>query len=676
MALLSALQMFASNIGSSVKTGNIDPEGASGESFARFFFETEMVETVSSEGSEEPHSAEQLPEAGDETGSGDDISQQTIHNTIKKVDDDKGPSVEEAASVGNRAYRSDSDMPPELSGDRHHSAVLSSPKSMQDSSADVVPVLDQLFIQGSKIRPVALSPNSLDNAAHHNEVPVTQNTPFFHKVDAVEKVTSDDAAQFLQASSKDASQRLSESQRPADILKNTPLITSSPENMPESTVINSAADQSEQRQTKKPDLVRPSESSQTSAGNILIDTVKPSSVSEGGEAAASGRVIPRHHAEGEFLNTIPTEKPTSVLPTENLFVKRQVDSPASTAVDTDRSDVPDPGSLPQNHAIDTTERMSDALLSTQGRSIAQVDPSSDAGSGFKHDHRPMVHVFTRDWQSSADRGNDLIEPNVPTANLEDAKTPSRPITNAHALFDITTLRYENVSSSDISESQIDEQPHIRQQSSTKGSTPQLSMEHAPLTSMTGSKLSTQSGVSIPAPDDSVHLSVQSETGMESRIEVRTGTAPLAVPPSGTTIASPPPTVQSATQQLAQAIEFATGDNVEVQLAPKELGKVRMVLQGGEQTMTVLIFAERGETLDLMRRNADLLSRDLRDLGYADVNLSFAGHGHQKDQRETGEQFDLVETDMALVPEQSSQQSLRTHTALVKSTSTDNLDLRM
>ncbi len=62
--------------------------------------------------------------------------------------------------------------------------------------------------------------------------------------------------------------------------------------------------------------------------------------------------------------------------------------------------------------------------------------------------------------------------------------------------------------------------------------------------------------------------------------------------------------------------------VEVILDPAELGKVRMLISPGDNP-AVTILAERPETFDLLRRNIDLLSKELRDVGISGADISFS-----------------------------------------------------
>lgn len=75
-------------------------------------------------------------------------------------------------------------------------------------------------------------------------------------------------------------------------------------------------------------------------------------------------------------------------------------------------------------------------------------------------------------------------------------------------------------------------------------------------------------------------------------------------------------------QLVQAAKSAIDGMVEVKLSPEELGRVRLAMTTAESGMTVLVTAERPETLDLIRRNIDLFASDLADQGFTDLSFSF------------------------------------------------------
>jgi len=82
------------------------------------------------------------------------------------------------------------------------------------------------------------------------------------------------------------------------------------------------------------------------------------------------------------------------------------------------------------------------------------------------------------------------------------------------------------------------------------------------------------------------------------------------------------------QQIASAIVAATPDSSETELllAPEELGKLRFVFGQDDGALTILITAERPETLQLLRRNADALIQELNQFGLTDATVDFGDRG--------------------------------------------------
>ena len=79
--------------------------------------------------------------------------------------------------------------------------------------------------------------------------------------------------------------------------------------------------------------------------------------------------------------------------------------------------------------------------------------------------------------------------------------------------------------------------------------------------------------------------------------------------------------------LAKAASAASADDrVELLLDPVELGKVRFELTYTAERVQVNVSVERPETLDLLRRNIDLLRAEFRDAGFDASTLSFSQWG--------------------------------------------------
>lgn len=79
-------------------------------------------------------------------------------------------------------------------------------------------------------------------------------------------------------------------------------------------------------------------------------------------------------------------------------------------------------------------------------------------------------------------------------------------------------------------------------------------------------------------------------------------------------------------QMAVAVQNAGGGQITLQLAPVELGRVDITLQTRDQGLSLLIVADRPETLDLMRRHVDQLADDLHALGFGSLDLQFRQNG--------------------------------------------------
>ncbi|MBY5933611.1 flagellar hook-length control protein FliK [Tateyamaria omphalii] len=103
----------------------------------------------------------------------------------------------------------------------------------------------------------------------------------------------------------------------------------------------------------------------------------------------------------------------------------------------------------------------------------------------------------------------------------------------------------------------------------------------------------------------------------------------------------PPAIQ---HMIAEAFRKAPDRPIELALNPAELGRVRMVMSTHEAGVTVTITADRGDTLDLMRRNIDDLGKSLNDLGFGDVSFAFEG-GQNSSDGSTVPETDDAQTDV-------------------------------
>ena len=87
------------------------------------------------------------------------------------------------------------------------------------------------------------------------------------------------------------------------------------------------------------------------------------------------------------------------------------------------------------------------------------------------------------------------------------------------------------------------------------------------------------------------------------------------------------------QMIAEAARNLPGQPVQLALSPEELGSVRLTLHTVDSAMNISVAVERPETLELLRRNIELLASELRDLGYSNLTFEFAQGEQQHDEDE-------------------------------------------
>ena len=88
----------------------------------------------------------------------------------------------------------------------------------------------------------------------------------------------------------------------------------------------------------------------------------------------------------------------------------------------------------------------------------------------------------------------------------------------------------------------------------------------------------------------------------------------------------PVPIPALAEHIKQHITPGKPASLELSLAPEELGKMRMVMTPDGDKLRIVIQAERPETLELLRRNTESFSQDLRQSGYSSTSFSFSGWG--------------------------------------------------
>lgn len=109
-------------------------------------------------------------------------------------------------------------------------------------------------------------------------------------------------------------------------------------------------------------------------------------------------------------------------------------------------------------------------------------------------------------------------------------------------------------------------------------------------------------------------------------EVKTNTTPsTSILPRIVGLAETPMMIS---RQMAEALQRLPDRPIEISLNPSELGKIRMSVSAAEASITVSVLVERPETLELMRRNIDVLTKEFQLIGYESINFAFSGGNSQ------------------------------------------------
>ena len=163
-------------------------------------------------------------------------------------------------------------------------------------------------------------------------------------------------------------------------------------------------------------------------------------------------------------------------------------------------------------------------------------------------------------------------------------------------------------------------------------------------------------VSRPLPQalrEAVVTADQMPMAEASPLQQHRGDAPQATPTGQPQQASPHAPAPHADprpvmQQVASAMVTTRKDATEIALSPEELGRLRLVISGPDRNH-VTIWAERPETLDLVRRNADMLTQHLQEAGIETADMEFrrddSGPWHSDDRGHTSAEAESSETPM-------------------------------
>ncbi len=112
-------------------------------------------------------------------------------------------------------------------------------------------------------------------------------------------------------------------------------------------------------------------------------------------------------------------------------------------------------------------------------------------------------------------------------------------------------------------------------------------------------------------------------------------------------------IMTGVREAMEAISLSRQNQIEIQLHPKELGKLRFTMAPMDGQMVVQISAERPEVLDGLKRNIELLSEELRSFGFEDATFEFlqqeqgsSGQGANTADPSLEAEFDAQDTQQA------------------------------
>ncbi|MFY0682070.1 MAG: flagellar hook-length control protein FliK [Thalassovita sp.] len=114
------------------------------------------------------------------------------------------------------------------------------------------------------------------------------------------------------------------------------------------------------------------------------------------------------------------------------------------------------------------------------------------------------------------------------------------------------------------------------------------------------------------------------------------TTPLTSQPSSAPAPSSPTVTHPVLQHLLNT-DLRTAQRTEITLSPEELGKLRLIVQPSENGVVIALQAERPETLELMRRHAEMLTQELRSAGYTSVEFEFSTNDQSQRRTSAGKQ---------------------------------------
>ncbi len=168
-------------------------------------------------------------------------------------------------------------------------------------------------------------------------------------------------------------------------------------------------------------------------------------------------------------------------------------------------------------------------------------------------------------------------------------------------------------------------PQSSKRQTSEGQLPQPDVQPAKQKTADAPAQTTTPAPLTPMVDPVVAEGTRSESNPEL-IPLETRAADSTTIARHDTITHRPEVARHIAQQLAEVARQMPGRPVELTLNPDELGRVRLTFTMSDGGIHVAVIAERGETMDLLRRHIETLAQEFRDMGYKDVNFDFSRNG--------------------------------------------------
>jgi flagellar hook-length control protein FliK len=182
----------------------------------------------------------------------------------------------------------------------------------------------------------------------------------------------------------------------------------------------------------------------------------------------------------------------------------------------------------------------------------------------------------------------------------------------------------------VSEDSPIAEKQTQQPATLRDSSPTILLRQAPQYSLTSAgdtvaQVLTANNGEVVSSDLDLDMAVDLASGR--RLVGQAGSIPQAVTSPNATQAP----VVGATAQIIAAIKAnRRSDTIEIRLDPPELGRVKIdFTMETMDSVKAILSAERGETLDHMRRNIGELAAQLKDAGFKSMEFEFAKNGERE-----------------------------------------------